>query len=75
METVFEFLYNDSVCESAAHTMSIHKTSKGAEMALEFHKAEALKEWEKDCKEYPSEYEFPFDYDQWWGIRETELKE
>ena len=32
---VYEFLYNSNCCESAAATISIHKTKKGAEMAME----------------------------------------
>jgi len=70
---VYEFLYNSDCCESAASTISIHKTKKGAEMAMEFHKNEKLKEWEKECKEYPPAKEYPFDFDQWWGVRECEL--
>lgn len=71
--SIYEFLYNSSCCESAAATKSIHKTKKGAEMAMEFHKNERLKEWEEECKQYPPAKEFPFDYDQWWGINESEL--
>jgi hypothetical protein len=71
--TVYEFLYNSDCCEGAASTISIHKTKKGAEMAMEFHKNEKLKEWEKECKEYPPAKEYPFDFDQWWGVRECEL--
>ena len=70
---VYEFLYNSDCCEGAASTISIHKTKKGAEMAMEFHKHEKLKEWEKECKEYPPAKEYPFDFDQWWGVRECEL--
>lgn len=70
---VYEFLYNSSCCESAAATMSIHKTQKGAEIAMEFHKNEKLKQWEEECKQYPPAKEFPFDYDQWWEINESEL--
>lgn len=70
---VYEFLYNSDCCEGAASTISIHKTKKGAEMAMEFHKNEKLKEWEKECKEYPPAKEYPFDFDQWWGVRECEL--
>ena len=70
---VYEFLYNSDCCEGAASTISIHKTKKGAEMAMEFHKNEKLKEWEAECKVYPQAKEYPFDYDQWWGVRECEL--
>jgi len=77
---VYEFLYNSSCSESTSHTMSIHKTKKGAEMAMEFHKAEKQREWEKMRKiDEPKdpEYwkEFKWDFDQWWGVRETKIEE
>ena len=59
---VYEFLYNSDTCESAPSTISIHQTRKGAEMAMEFHKNEKLKEWKEECKEYPTTKDFPFDY-------------
>ena len=49
---------------------------------MEFHKKEI-----KDRFEYEEKYfkehlgedyrgsEFPWDYDQWWGVKETELKD
>lgn len=71
---VYEFLYNSDCCESAASTMSIHKTKKGAEMAMEFHKAEKKREYDEL---YDDEYkeDFDWDFDQWWGVRETNLAE
>ena len=41
---VYAFLYNSCIYESAHATMSLHKTRKGAEMAMEVHKAEKEKE-------------------------------
>ena len=78
IEIVYEFLYNSDCCESAAATISIHKTKKSAEMAMEFHKAEKQKQWDEMRKLYEEndpEYwkEFKWDFDQWWGIRECEL--
>lgn len=54
--------------------MSIHKTKKGAEMAMEFHKAEKKREYDEL---YDDEYkeDFDWDFDQWWGVRETNLAE
>lgn len=72
MEIVYEFLYNSDCCESAARTISIHRTRQGAETAMEFHRYEKKKEYEDDDNECKQEY--PYDYDQWWGIRETELQ-
>lgn len=70
---VYEFLYNSDCCESVAGTISIHQTRKGAEIALAFHKNEKLKEWEQRCTNGSESGKFPFDYDQWWGIREAVL--
>lgn len=80
MEKVYEFLYNSDTYESAAATISIHKTIKGAEMAMEFHKAEVKKEYETSFGSESKEYQKwlkdnPFDSDKWWGIRETNLEE
>ena len=68
---VYEFLYNSDCVESSARTVSIHKTMKGAEMAMEFHKNEKLKEWEQTCKEYPPAKEYSFDHDKWWGTKKV----
>ena len=70
---VYEFLYNSDCCESAAHTVSIHRTKKGAEMAMEFHKSEIKREWDEADYAESERLAFPFDYDQWWGVRETIL--
>jgi len=70
---VYEFLYNSDTCESASHTMSIHRTPEGAVRAMEAHKIKIRKAhdalWEGD------ESEFSWDYDMWWGTRETELQD
>jgi hypothetical protein len=78
MEVVYEFLYNSDCCESAARTMSIHRTKRGAEIAMEFHRFEKKREHEEslegnDGVKYKEE--FPYDYDQWWGIRETIIQD
>ena len=72
-EYVYEFLYNPSIYESAAQTVSIHKTRRGAEKAMELHKEMALIEYEEVCNRLPDEKDFPFGYDQWWGVRESIL--
>jgi len=75
---IYEALYNGMIEESSYATLSIHKTIRGAEMAIEFHKAERFKEHEKDeerrKKEYGDDYE-PHKFAQWerWDINETEL--
>jgi hypothetical protein len=74
-EFVYEFLYNPSTSESVAKTMSIHRTKKGAEMAMEFHKNEKYSGWLQECEEYPPAKEYPFDFNQRWRVVETELKD
>ena len=73
MRYVYEFLYNPSTCENVSQTVSIHKTLRGAEMAMEFHKNEVLEEWKQGCSEYPSAKEYPFDFHQDWSVRKSEL--
>jgi hypothetical protein len=73
--TVYVFLYNDSCCESAAYTISVHRTRKGAEKAMEFHKSEMKKAWEEDeklWKENDPNYvnEFAWNYDKAWFVKE-----
>ena len=72
MDKVYGFLYNSMTEESASRTMSIHKTRKGAEMAMEFHKSERKKEWDIDHKREPNIYT-EFGYFEWWGIEEMEI--
>ena len=71
---IYEFLYNSDCSESSPSTLSIHKSRKGAEMAMEFHKNGIKREWEQECKEYPPAKKYPFDYGQWWGVNEMELQ-
>ena len=74
--TLYEFLYNDCIHESVAATMSIHRTQKGAEMAMEFHKNEKQKEFDefnKQLKEYGRPIMTDFGKHEWWGIRPVKL--
>ena len=75
IDKVFEFCYNDFIHESSAATISIHKTRKGAEMAMEFHK---LEQYKKYIQAYPTkkeQKEFPFGTHEAWFVEETEIKE
>lgn len=73
MEEVFEFLYNSDCCESAPITVSIHKTRKGAEMAMMHHQEDIKKDHNDLWLGEESAYDW--DFDQWWGIKTTKLKE
>ena len=72
-QSVWAFLYNSDCCESAVSAISIHKTKEGTEIAKELHKAEILKEWEDACKIDECFKNYPFDFDQWWGVKEMPL--
>lgn len=74
--TLYSFLYNPMIEESSTQTVSIHRTRKGAEMAMEFYKAEQLKEWEELYKDDKGMREFcPFGHFQWWGIGEITVND
>ena len=74
-------MYNPMVEESAWATVSLHKTKKGAEMAMKFHKAEKKKEWDEHDKwqreEYGDKYELlksgEFGYWERWDVEEIEV--
>ena len=68
---IYEFLYNSDCCESAAHTMSLHKTRSGAERAMKKHQNKIRSEHNT----LGLDDEFDWDFDQAWFIRETELLE
>lgn len=63
-EIMWGFLFNDNTWESCARTVSIHRTLKGAQMALEFHKQNWMKE-EELTKTPKSTY---------WGIEGIEIQ-
>lgn len=44
---IYKALYNPCIHESAWHTLSIHRTRRGAEMAMEFHKNEEKEKYDK----------------------------
>lgn len=76
---VYEALYNDNIHESAAGTLSIHKTREGAQKAIDYHKMEQLAEFNKFMSDISEEEQkimnFKFGEHEWWGIRETEIFE
>lgn len=69
---VFEFAYSECIYEGGCVTQSIHKTLKGAEIALDFHKDQMRKEWLELWNERERE-EFPFGDTERWIIKETEV--
>jgi len=76
IDKVYEFWYNDCIYESAAECISLHRTKKGAEMAMEFHKEERRKEFEELLEDSIDEYQFgKFDDMCAWGVRERIIQE
>jgi|AntDeeMinimDraft_5_1070356.scaffolds.fasta_scaffold15180_2 hypothetical protein len=74
METVYEFYYNDCIHESMAACISLHRTRKGAEMAMEFHKEQKRKEFEELYKD-EEDIDWTFDSMCAWGVNERTVVE
>ncbi len=70
MEKVYEFMYTSCIHESAMATISIHKTRKGAELAMLCHQQEARKEFDRMDYE---EHGFKFGEYENWQVCETEV--
>ena len=78
VDKVFEFAYSECIHESGCVTYSIHKTRKGAEMALNFHKGALKKEWDEamvNPNYEPYLRDCEFGEHENWIIKETEVKE
>ena len=72
-ESLFLAMYNPMIYESSFGIISVHKTRKGAEMAIEFHKNEARKEWEEIYPTKALQKESPFGSFEAWEVYEIEL--
>lgn len=73
---VYAFLYNSCIYESAYATISLHKTKKGAEMAMQFHKAEKEKEHWAIYDKIPEDYYMhPFGEHEDWCVEEMDILE
>lgn len=73
-DKIYEAIYCSCRHESDAQTISVHKTRKGAEMAIEFHKNELS----TDFNEWYDPEIVGWNYDKYisdmyWDIRETQL--
>lgn len=76
MEKVYTFDYCDCIYESAFYTVSLHRTKKGAEMAMEYHKAEKLKEFnDLYDKSTQKEYGFKFGQMESWRVSEMDIQD
>lgn len=72
-EKVFIAMYNPMIYESSFGIISIHKTERGAQMAMEFHKEERRKEWLEMYPLKEEQEEFLFGEFESWKVGEAEL--
>jgi hypothetical protein len=73
---VFLAMFNSMIHESSFGVISVHKTRRGAEMVVEFHKEEMRKEHEKFIKDRDKQNTFNYGaFDQFlaWEVFEMEL--
>lgn len=70
---IYCFGYSSCIFEDSGATLSVHRTKRGAEMAMSFHKENARKEWEKIM--FGERDRFPFGEHESWFIMELELNE
>jgi len=71
--TLYGFLYNSCIFESAPKTISIHYTEEGAEKALKKHKNKLRKKW-REMFSPEERKEYPFGKHEYWGIHEINIK-
>jgi hypothetical protein len=72
---IWAFMYNPMIEESAWATVSLHKTKRGAEVAMEFHKNEAKKEYEERKKRRGGHWPIEFGAFEAWGVQKLEIFE
>lgn len=70
---VYEARYCSCVHESTFATISIHRTLRGAEMAMEYHKEAERKEFEATYKDIDPP--MPFGAFEEWDVIKTKLEE
>lgn len=74
-DIVFAAMYNPMIHESSFGVLSLHRTLKGAHMALMFHKREKRKEWEYIYKTEDDREEFPFGSFEAWAVKIMAIRE
>jgi hypothetical protein len=72
---VWAFGYNPCIHESATATVSLHRTKRGAEIAMEFHKDECRKEYEHMDKEMGPGWQLGFGMHEEWDVFPIEIKD
>lgn len=77
-DKLYGFYYNPMIYESGDCLISLHRTKKGAEMALDYHKHEKKKEYDDYSswnKEEGTEPECKFGEFERWYVDEIEINE
>lgn len=72
MNTVYEFCYCDNIHEGQPGTISIHRTKKGAEIAMEFHKERQRQKF-NEMIDRGNVFNLEFGRNEAWFITETEI--
>jgi hypothetical protein len=77
-DNVFLAMYNPMIHESTFGVISVHKTRKGAEMAVEFHKDSMRKEHNEFLKDRDPKDDFDYgEFDRFlaWNVYEIKLND
>lgn len=72
---IYIAMYNPMIYESSYGVLSVHKTQKGAEMAIEFDKEERRREWLEIYSTKAEQDEYPFGKFESWVVRVDKLME
>lgn len=72
---VFAAMYNPMIHESSFGIISLHKTEKGAQMAMEFDKEQRRKEWMEMFSTEDEQEEYPFGKYESWQVTFCELQD
>ena len=72
---VFAAVYNPMIHESSFGIISLHKTKKGAQMAMEFDREERRKEWMVMFSTKSEQEEYPFGKYESWQVTSYELQD
>lgn len=73
---VYAFLHNCCTCESAAETISLHKTLKGAYQAMRKHRLKLCVEHRETRLKFGKKYyNWKYDNFRWWGIEKVDVIE
>lgn len=74
--SLWEFCYSDCIHESSLMTMSLHRTKRGAEMAMEFHKEQERKEFMETYQgKEVSTFGIKFGHSQAWVVNEIKVND